>query len=243
MPVVLILGGTSDMAIAIAKKFASSGYHVQLAARKPDQLQPLQTDIQIRYNTPCSLHTFDALDYSSHKSFFASLNPRPDVTICVFGYLGDAMKARTDWSEAEKILESNYTGAVSILDKVANEYSNQKKGTIVGISSVAGERGRQSNYHYGSAKAGFTAYLSGLRNRLFHDGVHVVTVQPGFTYTRMTEDMKLPKPLTGHPADVASAVYAAVHKKKNVIYVKWMWRWIMLIIRSIPESIFKKMKM
>jgi short-subunit dehydrogenase len=243
MPIVLILGGTSDMAIAIAKKFASASYQVQLAARKIDQLKPLQSDLKVRYNADCTLHPFDALNYASHESFWQSLTPKPDVTICVFGYLGDAMKAREDWSEANLILQSNYTGAVSILDKVANEYAKSKKGTIVGISSVAGERGRQSNYHYGSAKAGFTAYLSGLRNRLFHEGVHVVTVQPGFTYTRMTENLKLPKPLTGHPAEVANAVYAAVQKKKNVIYVKWMWRWIMLIIRCIPEGIFKKMKM
>jgi len=243
MPVVLILGGTSDMAIAIAKKFASASYQVQLAARRIDQLKPLQSDLQVRYNAVCTLHSFDALNFDSHESFVESLSPKPDVTICVFGYLGDALKARTDWKEANLILQSNYVGAVSILDKVANEYAKNKKGTIVGISSVAGERGRQSNYHYGSAKSGFTAYLSGLRNRLFPEGVHVVTVQPGFTYTRMTENLKLPKPLTGHPSEVANAVYSAVQKKKNVIYVKWMWRWIMLIIRTIPESVFKKMKM
>ena len=161
----------------------------------------------------------------------------------MFGYFVDTIKARNDWNEAQLIIQSNYTGAVSILDKVANQYAAEKKGVIVGISSVAGERGRQSNYHYGSAKAGFTAYLSGLRNRLFHEGVHVVTVQPGFTYTRMTENMKLPKLLTGFPAQVADAVFNAVQKKRNVVYVKWMWRWIMLIIRSIPEALFKKMKM
>ena len=243
MPAVLILGASSDMAIAIARKFASEGYQVQLAARKPEQLSPLKADIEVRYKVECSLHSFDALNYASHQQFLSQLNPKPDVTICVFGYLGDPIKARNDWNEAHLILQSNYTGAVSILDKVANDYAEQKKGVIVGISSVAGERGRQSNYHYGSAKAGFTAYLSGLRNRLFHEGVHVVTVQPGFTYTRMTENMKLPKPLTGYPADVANAVFGAVQNKKNVIYVKWMWRWIMCVIRSIPEAMFKKMKM
>src|SRR4249919_4030375 len=118
MPVVLILGGTSDMAIAIAKKFASASYQVQLAARKIDQLKPLQSDLQVRYNAVCTLHPFDALNYDSHESFIESLNPKPDVTICVFGYLGDAMKARSDWKEANLILQSNFTGAVSILDKV-----------------------------------------------------------------------------------------------------------------------------
>lgn len=243
MPTALILGATSDMAIAIARKFAANNYDVQLAARNTTPLQPLQSDLSIRHNVQCSLHAFDATNYASHKNFFEQLNPRPDVTICVFGYLGDANKARTDWSEAERIIQTNYTGAVSILDRVADHYALQKKGVIVGISSVAGERGRQSNYHYGSAKAGFTAYLSGLRNRLFHDGVHVVTVQPGFVYTRMTENLQLPKLLTGQPADVANTVYSAVKNKKNVVYVKWFWRWIMLIIRSIPEFMFKKLKM
>src|SRR5690606_12784913 len=116
-------------------------------------------------------------------------------------------------------------------------------GTIVGISSVAGERGRQSNYLYGSAKAGFTAYLSGLRNALFSDNVHVVTVLPGFVYTKMTENLNLPKLLTAQPSEVADAIYAAVQKKKNTIYVRWFWKWIMLIIKCIPEFIFKKLKL
>jgi decaprenylphospho-beta-D-erythro-pentofuranosid-2-ulose 2-reductase len=243
MPTALILGASSDMAIAIARKFASHQYNIQLAARNTEPLQALRSDLGIRYNVQCTTHSFDALNYASHQSFFDQLSPKPDVTICVFGYLGAAMKARSDWQEAERIIQTNYTGAVSILDKVANYYAQQKQGTIAGISSVAGERGRQSNYHYGSAKAGFTAYLSGLRNRLFHEGVHVVTVQPGFIYTRMTENLQLPKLLTGHPADVANTVYSAVRGKKNIVYVKWFWRWIMLIICSIPEFMFKKMKM
>lgn len=243
MPTALILGATSDMAIAIARKFASHKYNIQLAARNTEGLQALQSDLQIRHNVSCTLHAFDALNYASHRNFIEQLQPRPDVTICVFGYLGDADKARHNWQEAERILQTNYTGAVSVLDAAADHYAAQKAGTIVGISSVAGERGRQSNYHYGSAKAGFTAYLSGLRNRLFHEGVHVVTVQPGFVYTRMTEHLQLPKLLTGQPADVANTVYSAVKGKKNIVYVKWFWRWIMLIICSIPEFMFKKLKM
>ncbi|HYF33154.1 MAG TPA: SDR family oxidoreductase [Chitinophagaceae bacterium] len=243
MPTALILGATSDMAIAIARKFASHRYDIQLAARNTESLKALQSDLNIRYNVQCTLHAFDALNYASHRDFFDQLQPRPDVTICVFGYLGDAEKARHNWQEAASILHTNYTGAVSILDAAADAYAAQKSGTIAGISSVAGERGRQSNYHYGSAKAGFTAYLSGLRNRLYHEGVHVVTVQPGFVYTRMTEHLQLPKLLTGQPADVADTVYSAVKNKKNIVYVKWFWRWIMLIICSIPEFMFKKMKM
>ena len=243
MPTVLILGATSDMAIAIARKFASKGFAIQLAARNSARLQPLQSDLSVRSGSIASVHEFDALNFQSHASFFNSLKPMPDIAICVFGYLGENEVAIRDWNESEKIIHSNYTGAVSILNIIADAFSKRKSGTIAGISSVAGERGRQSNYIYGSAKAGFTAFLSGMRNRLYRDGVHVLTVQPGFVYTRMTENLTLPPLLTAKPADVADSVYAAVTNKRNVIYVKWFWRWIMLIIKCIPEFIFKKLKL
>ncbi|MFT3825249.1 MAG: SDR family oxidoreductase [Chitinophagaceae bacterium] len=243
MATVLILGAASDMAVAIARKFASQGYGIQLAARNAERLQPLQSDIAIRYNVPCTAYEFNAVQFDSHPAFWASLPVKPDITVCVFGYLGENETARADWKESERIIATNYTGAVSILNVVSNDYAAQKKGVIVGISSVAGQRGRQSNYIYGSAKAGFTAYLSGLRNRMFHEGVHVVSVQPGFVYTRMTENLTLPPLLTAKPEDVANVVYKATLKKKNVVYVKWFWRWIMLIITSIPEFMFKKLKL
>jgi len=243
MPTLLILGATSDMAIAIARRFAAAGYAIQLAARNSGRLRPLQSDLSIRHDVACSLHEFDAAKPATHAAFLASLPQRPDITISVFGYLGDQVLAESDWTECERILQVNYIGAVSILNLIANEYAANGSGTIAGISSVAGERGRQSNYFYGSAKAGFTAYLSGLRNRLFHKQVHVLTVQPGFVYTKMTENMPLPGLLTATPDIVAGVVYKAILKKKNVVYVKWFWRWIMLIIKSIPESLFKKLKL
>jgi len=243
MSTVLILGATSDIGVAIAKKFASEKYGVQLASRNSNQLKPLQSDIQIRYGVPCSIHDFDASHFDTHLSFYNSLSPRPDVTVYVIGYMNDNEKLIDNFSETLKTIHANYTGAVSILNIVAADYAKRQNGTIVGISSVAGNRGRQSNYIYGSAKAGFTAYLSGLRNRLFHYKVHVLTVLPGFVYTKMTEHLKLPKPLTAQPEEVANAVYAGVKKKKNIVYVKWFWRWIMLIITSIPEPMFKKRKL
>lgn len=243
MASVLILGATSDMAIAIARKFAAAGHTIQLAARNVSRLQPLQTDLTIRNQSNCTLHEFDALDFAGHQNFVSNLPSLADITICVFGYLGENEVARKDWNEASKIIHTNFTGAVSILNVISNKYAAQKKGIIVGVSSVAGERGRQSNYIYGSSKAGFTAYLSGLRNRMYHEGVHVLTVQPGFVYTSMTEHLQLPALLTARPEDVAKVVYNSVMDRKNIIYVKWFWRWIMLIIRCIPEFIFKKMKL
>lgn len=243
MPTVLILGAGSDMAIAIARQFAAHHYDIQLAARKAENIQPLAQDLQIRYQVKASAHAFDATNFNSHAAFYAALPAKPDITICVFGYLGNQEQAQSSWQEAERIIQTNYTGAVSILNIVADDYATRAQGTIVGISSVAGERGRQSNYIYGSAKAGFSAYLSGLRNRLFHKGVHVLSVQPGFVYTRMTEHLTLPPLLTAQPEQVAAAVYKATLGKKNVVYTKWFWRYIMLIIKSVPEGIFKKLKL
>jgi short-subunit dehydrogenase len=243
MPTLLILGATSDMGTAIARLFAARKFSILLASRDTLKLSTLQSDLSIRYNIHCNIYQFDALDFTSHKPFYDALSPKPDITVCVFGYMNDNEKVTDDEQETLKTIHTNYTGAVSILNIVAKHYGSKKQGSIVGISSVAGERGRQSNYIYGSAKAGFTTYLSGLRNKLYGKGVHVVTVLPGFVYTKMTEHLHLPKLLTAQPNDVAKSIYIAVQKKKNIIYVKWFWRWIMCVIRLIPEAVFKKMKL
>lgn len=243
MPTVLILGAASDMAVAIAKEYAAHGYTILLAARNCERLSPLVSDISIRMQAQVSAHEFDAADFEQHVNFYNTLPASPDVTVCVFGYLGKQETAEESWAECERIIHTNFTGAVSILNVVASDYKHKKTGCIIGISSVAGERGRQSNFIYGSAKAGFTAYLSGLRNRLFPYGIHVATIQPGFVYTKMTENLKLPPLLTAHPEQVARAVYKAGERKKNVVYTKWYWKWIMLIIKAIPEPVFKKMKL
>ena len=243
MPTVLILGATSDIGFAIARKFAAEKFDVQLAGRNTEQLKPLQSDIEIRTGARCSIHSFDALDFASHARFYESLPLRPDVVIYVIGYMKENEEVIRDWNQTLQTINTNYTGAVSILNIVAADFETRNSGVIAGISSVAGNRGRQSNYVYGSAKAGFTAYLSGLRNRLYHHKVHVLTVLPGFVYTKLTEHLKLPPLLTARPEQVAEAVYKGVKRRKNIIYVKWFWRWIMLIITSIPESIFKKRKL
>lgn len=243
MSSVLILGATSDVAIACARVYAQNKYNLFLAGRDANVLQSVASDLTIKFQVDVIVVAFDALQFDTHAAFYQSLSSKPDVTICVFGLLGDQAESAKDWSACKRVIDSNYTGAVSILNIIANDYEQRKSGTIVGISSVAGERGRQSNFIYGSAKAGFTAYLSGLRNRLHASGVHVVTVKPGFIYTRMTENLTLPKPLTAKPEQLGKAIFKAVVKGKNVIYVLPVWRWVMLIIRNIPEGIFKKLKL
>jgi short-subunit dehydrogenase len=243
MKTVLLLGAYSDMGIALGKLYATHGYDIWLAGRSEEKLQDQQADLEVRYPSKASYYTFDATDYESHASFVEGLPGIPDVAICIFGLLGDQGKGQKDWDHAHQILSVNYIGAVSILNRLAEQFETRGSGLIIGISSVAGERGRQSNYLYGSAKGAFSLYLQGLRNRLAGKGVHVMTVKPGFVDTRMTEDLKLPKPITAQPDQVAKAIYRAGNKRKNVVYVLWMWRYIMLIIKMIPEPVFKKLKL
>lgn len=243
MQTVLLLGALSDIGRALARHYAAHGWRVQLAARRAERLHPEAQDLRIRHQAEVQTFEFDARDTASHAAFYAALQPAPDLVICVFGVLGEQARAQQHWPEALEILETNYTGAVSILERAAEAMEQRGSGCIVGISSVAGDRGRASNYLYGSAKAGLTAYLSGLRNRLASKGVHVLTVKPGFVRTAMTEGLPLPPLLTAEPEAVAQAIARAVERRSHVIYVRWMWRWIMLIIRHLPEAVFKRLKL
>ena len=241
-PPVLILGARSDIGKAVAHKFAALGHPVQLAARDVDTLADDKSDIELRHDVAVTLHEFDALETGSHDKFVTALPALPGIAVCAVGLMGQQDDSARDTEAAIRVMRSNYEGPVSILAALANRFEARGRGTLVGISSVAGDRGRATNYVYGSAKAGFTAFLSGLRNRLAKPGVHVVTVLPGFVATRMTEGMDLPTKLTAQPSEVADAIARAVERKKDVIYVRRIWAIIMLIIRTIPERIFKRMK-
>ena len=240
---VLILGARSDIARAVAHRFASLGHPVQLAARNCDSLLADKTDLALRYGVGVSLHEFDALEPASHAAFLDALPCLPAIAVCAVGFMGDQTESEQDTFAAIRVMRSNFEGPASIFAHLANRFAQRGSGTLVGISSVAGARGRATNYVYGAAKAGFTAFLSGLRNRLASQGVHVVTVLPGFVATQMTEALNLPARLTAEPDEVAAAIARAVAKRRNVIYVRPVWQIIMAIIRAIPEPIFKRMKL
>ena len=240
---VLILGARSDIGQAIAAAFAGVGHPIQLAARDPGALEKAKTDLELRHNVPISLHVFDTLQTDSHAGFVDDLPELPEVAVSVVGLMGEQAKNERDLEAQARVMRSNFEGPASILSVLANAFEIRGTGTLVGVSSVAGDRGRATNYVYGSAKAGFTAFLSGLRNRLAKKGVHVVTVLPGFVATEMTEGMDLPEKLTAAPEEVGEAVLKAVQKGRNVIYVRRIWWLIMLIIRNIPEMIFKKLSL
>lgn len=240
-PPVLILGARSDIGKATAHAFAVNGHSIQLAARHAETLEADRSDIALRHNVDVSLHEFDALDIKTHAAFIDRLPQLPEIAVCAVGLMGDQSENECDLDGATRVMRSNFEGPASILAMLANHFEDRGHGTLVGISSVAGERGRAANYVYGSAKAGFTAFLSGLRNRLAKKGVHVVTVLPGFVATQMTERMELPARLTAQPPEVANAIVSAVERKKNLLYVRRIWHLIMMVIRNIPEAIFKKL--
>ncbi|MCI5222047.1 MAG: SDR family oxidoreductase [Candidatus Electrothrix sp. AR4] len=241
MSYVLIIGAKSDIAQAVARKYAENGYDLYLAARQADELELFANDLKIRTQQDVRCVELDILDYAAHQAFYNALKEKPSGVISAVGYLGEQEKGQSDFDEAQKIINTNYTGVVSLLNIIADAFEQRGNGFIVCISSVAGDRGRKSNYLYGSAKAALTAYLSGLRNRLAGVDVQVLTVKPGFVATKMTEGMDLPEKLTAQPEQVAEDIYQAQRKGKDVLYTKWIWRWVMLVIKLIPEWKFKGM--
>lgn len=241
---VLILGAGSDIGRAVAHKFARLGYPLQLAARDKFRLDPDKTDIELRYRVLVTTHEFDALAYETHKDFVSNLPQLPGIAVSAIGLMGTQCENEENVVAATHVMRSNFEGPANILGTLANFFQHYSDGgTLVGISSVAGDRGRAKNYIYGSAKAALTAYLSGLRNRMHKHNVHVVTILPGFVDTKMTKGLDLPPILTAKPDEVAEAIAYAIEKRKDIVYVKWIWWPIMLIIRNIPEFIFKKLNL
>jgi len=237
---VIILGANSDMAKAIADDFAQKGYNLILASRDTENLEREAADLNIRYNVNVKSVYFDASDFNSHSAFRESLDVEIVGVVLAFGVMFPQDKSEKNLVMARNMINTNYLGAVNILETFAPYFEEKEKGFIVGISSVAGERGRQSNYLYGSSKAAFTTYLQGLRHRMSKHNVLVITVKPGFVKTKMTAHLELPGLLTAEPAEVSKAVLSAIRKKKHIVYVKSSWRYIMLVIKSIPSFIFHK---
>ena len=243
MSIVLIVGAASDIGCALARTYAAAGHPLVLAARQVGRLERHAQDLRIRHGVSVELVEFDILTMERHSALLDGLSDLPQIVISVVGLLGDQAAAECDAVAAELIMRTNYLAPALFLAETAERMSRRGNGTIIGISSVAGERGRASNYVYGSAKAGFTQFLSGLRNRLAGKGIGVLTVLPGFVDTRMTEGLDLPARLTAQPDEVARAIFSAARRNKDVLYVKPVWRLIMLVIKVLPEALFKRTRL
>ncbi len=242
---VVVLGSTSAIARAVAIEYGMQGYGVVVAARDQEENEIIAEDIRVRCNVEVFALRFEAEDYASHPAFVEQCRTLLNDTLVgvVFGvgYLEPQAVAQNDFAVARKIIDANYTGAVSVLELFAKYFQERRRGFIAGVSSVAGDRGRQSNYVYGSAKAAFTTYLQGLRNRLHPAGVRVITIKPGFVDTKMTFGMQNLF-LVAAPEKAGHDIVRAIDKGKDVVYTPWFWRYIMLIMRHVPERIFKRTK-
>ncbi|MDR1180469.1 MAG: SDR family NAD(P)-dependent oxidoreductase [Bacteroidales bacterium] len=241
----IILGATSDISQAfIAKVLTNAGRKypkIYLVTSNKDATERLAKHLRVKYNQLSEIIVFDVMKDSDYSVFDTV---RSDLLFCAIGFLGkNTQEGLYDTANTENIISINYARLIPLINYFAQKFEQQKSGTIIGISSVAGLRGRQSNFIYGSAKAGFEVYLDGLRNYLYPKGVHVITVIPGFMDTKMTEGLPLPQPLTASPQQAANIIYSACKHKRNKVYITGIWRYIMLMIGMIPETIFKKMKL
>lgn len=240
---VLIVGATSGMASACARLWAGRGARLFLVARDAARMQQSAADLQGRGGTVAGTFVLDLNDHGRHGGMldaaFAALG-QVDAVLVAHGTLPDQAACQADAVAAVREFSTNALSTIALLTDLANRMERQRSGAIAVITSVAADRGRPSNYLYGSAKAAVDTFCEGLRARLFKAGVHVATIRPGFVATPMTAGLDLPAALTATPEKVAADILAAVDRRRDVIYTPWFWRGIMLVIKALPRAIFKR---
>ncbi|MBD9413568.1 SDR family oxidoreductase [Pseudomonas sp. PDM16] len=245
MQKLLIIGATSAIAEATARRFALRGYRLHLLGRNGERLASLADDLRVRGASAANHAFFDANDLDSHPAVLdaaiAELGGL-DMVLIAHGTLGDQKACEQSVELTMQELKTNVLSVIGLLTTLANHFEAQGHGSIAVIGSVAGDRGRQSNYVYGTAKGALALFLQGMRNRLSKRGVQVLTIKPGFVDTPMTASF--PKgPLWATPDKVAEDIEKAIDKRRDVLYTPGFWRLIMLIIKSVPEAIFKRLSL
>jgi short-subunit dehydrogenase len=242
---IVIIGATSALAYETAKLFARKGAELFLVGRTSEKLEVVASDLKVRGARRIETYLLDLSDLARHQELLdqalATLGEL-DMLLIAHGTLGDQRKCELSVEETLKEFHNNCTSVISLLTLSANYFEQRRRGCIAVISSVAGDRGRKSNYVYGTAKAALTTFLQGLRNRLSSSGVTIVTVKPGFVATPMTAHMKSGL-LMANAQTVGLGIYEAMMKRKDVVYSPWFWQPIMFIVKSIPESLFKRLSL
>lgn len=245
MKKVLIVGATSAIAEATARMLAERGDALYLVARNEARLASVAADLLVRGSPRVGTEVLDANDSAAHESMLAraeSFLAEYDTVLIAHGTLSDQKACEASVELALKEINTNALSVVALLTRIANRLEQRRTGTIAVISSVAGDRGRGSNYVYGSAKALVTAFLSGLRQRLGKCGVNVVTIKPGFVDTPMTAAFAK-GPLWAQPEHIARGIVRAIERNSGTVYLPGFWRPIMLVIRAIPESLFLRLSL
>ncbi len=242
---VLALGATSAIAEATLVLLAESGAHFFLVARDPQKLTAVRDNLLLRGAASATIFVADLNDTAAHPAMLeqsVQALGKIDLALLAFGVLGDQQEAQADYAAAEAILKTNFLSSVSLITWLANYFETSRQGVLAVISSVAGDRGRKSNYVYGASKGGLNIFLDGVRNRIDRAGVHVLTIKPGFVASPMTAH--LPRNgLFAQPSQVAKHILRAIEKRRDVVYAPPFWALIMLAVRNIPQRIFKKMNM
>lgn len=242
---ILILGANSAIAQATARLLVQQGDRVFLAGRNPQRLAAVASDLEVLGRKPVPSMALDLNAVDRHEELLDAAERALgglDGVLLAQGELGKQELAQKDYAVTLSLLETNLLAPISLLTRLANRFEARRAGTIAVISSVAGDRGRMSNYVYGTAKGGLSIFLSGLRNRLFHAGVHVVTIKPGFVDTPMTAEFKK-GPLWATPEKVARGIVRAMDRRRDVVYLPGFWRMIMFVICSVPERVFKGLRL
>lgn len=227
------------------RPLAEQGAGFYLVARNRDKLTAVANDLKTRGASAVFVHVMDLDDTASHSVMLAEAAEKLgtiDLALIAHGVLGDQEKAEASYAETEAILGTNFLSAVSLITWLANYFESTRQGTLAVISSVAGDRGRKSNYVYGASKGALNIFLEGVRNRIDRSGAHVLTIKPGLVATPMTAHLPQ-NALFAHPTAVGRGILKAIEKRKDIAYVPPIWALIMLIIRSIPNSIFKKLNL
>ncbi len=251
MSYIVILSANSDIAKACAHEYAAKGYSLYLVAKNKKQSQILSDNLGVelhkQYSVDIQHLSLDVLESDRHKNFIDSLfnnkDTRPEGLIICTGLLGSQNQAQENFTHAKEVIDCNFSALVSICELFAQHFEHHKNGFIIGLSSVAGDRGRQSNYIYGASKAAFSTYLLGLGQRLHKNKVHVLCVKPGYVNSKMTEHLELPEALTVEPEDLAKKIYQAQQRNQPILYSQSHWRMIMSLINAIPESLFRRIKL
>jgi decaprenylphospho-beta-D-erythro-pentofuranosid-2-ulose 2-reductase len=242
---VLALGATSAIAEATLRLFAARGARFFLVARNPDKLNAVAADLRTRGAASIATRVMDLDDTAAHPAMFAAAAEHLgtiELALLAHGVLGDQAQAEASYPAAEAILGTNFMAPVSMITWLANYFESTHQGTLAVISSVAGDRGRKSNYVYGASKGALNVFLDGVRNRIDRSGVQVLTIKPGFVATPMTAHLPQ-NALFAHPSAVARGIFKAIQTRKDVVYVPAFWALIMLIIRAVPGRMFKKLNL
>ncbi len=246
MKKILIVGATSAIATACARIWAGQGAALFLVGRNPDKLQSIADDLAVRGAASVHKLAADANDVAAHGTAIESAVRALggiDIALIAHGSLPDQAACETDAGTMLREIATNGTSVLALLTVLANHFEQQRGGAIGVITSVAGDRGRPSNYVYGSAKAAVQTFCEGLRARLFRAGVSLTDIRPGFVATPMTQGLKLPGPLVAKPAAVARRIVSGIERRADVLYTPAYWSLIMLVIRSIPRAVFKRLKL